>query len=287
MRKYLALAAAVALLGACDSTDPRVPDAVQLPVESLNLLVGETTDLEAVIVDQRGRAYDAPPTGFEIVWTSSDQTVATVQDGAITGVGSGDATITAQAGTLTPAQVVVSVHGSLDVAGSFDLPVIADDDPDEREVRAEISFTYEGHRSGSVELEETFVLDQLTNTDNFAYTFFNPEFEDQDFIVLQWRPDGTIDYMEFYVDGAVTETGSYTAYLGFLILGFDPESNTPDAEYVLDLHPGTVTVTAADEGQLAGTFSFTMEVDLVTAAASVAGDGAAHSSPRPRRDLRR
>jgi len=287
MRKYLALAAAVALLGACDSTAPRVPDAVQLPVESLNLLVGETTDLEAVILDQRGRAYDAPPTGFEIVWTSSDQTVATVQDGAITGVGSGEATITAQAGTLAPADVVVSVHGSLDVAGSFDLPVIADDDPGEREVRAQISFTYEGHRSGSVVLEETFVLDQLTNTDNFAYTFFNSEFEDQDFIVLQWRPDGTIDYMEFYVDGAITETGSYTAYLGFLVLGYDPQSDTSDAEYVLDLHPGTVSVTAAEEGQLAGTFSFTMEVDLVTAAASVAGDGSAHSSPRPRRDLRR
>lgn len=286
MQKYLVLAAALALLGACDSTDPRVPTSVEVQVDALNLLVGETTGVQAAVADQRGRAYDVPPEGFEILWTSSDESVATVADGEILGIASGVATIRAQAGTLPPADIEVQVHGSLEITGTFDLPIIAEDDPDGREVHAEIGFSYDGHRSGSFGVDETFVFEDLTGADSYAFTFFNSDFGDQDFVALQWRADGTIDYTEFYVDGGVTETGDFTVYLGFLVLGFDPNTDTADVEYVLEVHPGSMTVASATEGQLAGSFTFTMEVDLAASVLAVAADGESRASSRLRRHLR-
>ncbi len=286
MRKYVAFAASLALVGACDSTDPRVPSAVEVEVESLSLLVGETVTIQARIVDQRGRAYESPPDGLGITWTSSDEGVATVQAGQVVGVGSGEATIQAAAGSLAPAEIQVEVVGSLDVVGSFDLPVIRADDPDGREVHAEISFTYSGHRAGTFAVDEMFAVDELTAADSWAYTFFNPDWDDQDFVALQWRDDGLIDYIEFYVEGAVEAAGQFTVYLGFLVLGFDPATNIAEVDYILELTPGVMTVSSATEGQLAGTFQFTMEVDRLDTPAAAA-DGGVLRSPRPRPALRR
>ena len=61
-----------------------MPDVV-LNKASASVKVGKTTRLTATTT----------PSGQDIVWTSSDDTVATVDGGVITGVAAGTATITA------------------------------------------------------------------------------------------------------------------------------------------------------------------------------------------------
>lgn len=280
-RKTLAVLAGLVLLAACESTSPRVPASVQADRQSVTIPVGDTVRVQAVVLDQDGRAYDVPPDGFAITWSSSNAQVATVDgSGLITGVGAGQTTVLAQAGDLPPAQVQVQVEGTLNLTnGTFDLPRLFADDPDELVVTAQIGFSYSGHRAGSFAVSETFQVGDISVGGSYAYTFHNIEFDDQDFIAWQRRGDGRLDYMEFYVEGGITAPGTYAVYLGFILFGFDPVAETAEEFYLLEAQPGTVTVTAATEDNLVGTFSMTMDVEPLDAASVAASPAGVLSTP--------
>lgn len=272
-RRVLFIAAAALLLGACDSTEPRVPTALQVDQQTVSLQVGETATVEAVVVDQNGRAYDAPPEGFAITWSTADANVATVEDGEITGVGTGQTTVSASAGSLPTAQVQVQVQGALEITGgTFDLPLLTGNEPDDEVVSAQIAFSYSGHRTGTFSVDNTFQVGDISANGSYAYTFHNPEFDDQDFIAWQRRDDGLLDYIEFYVDGGITQTGNSTVYLGFLLLGYDVVEDTAENFYVLEAEPGTVNVTSASDTHLAGTFTLSMDAEAL--GAQIAADAA-------------
>jgi uncharacterized protein YjdB len=83
------------------------PDSISINEEELLLVeVGGTEQLEVTLLDAGG----APIQDADITWSSSDETVATVtQDGVVTAVGSGTATVTAESGDFS-ATVEVQVQ---------------------------------------------------------------------------------------------------------------------------------------------------------------------------------
>ncbi|HEX2093657.1 MAG TPA: Ig-like domain-containing protein [Longimicrobiaceae bacterium] len=92
----LALAAGV-LCGAAACDDPARTDpvaAVELTAPSTFLDVGQTLTLSVTLKDASGQAL----TGRRVSWSSSNQVVATVEEGVVTGRTPGKATITAAAG---------------------------------------------------------------------------------------------------------------------------------------------------------------------------------------------
>ena len=97
-----------------DATDFRLPEASEPTRISL-----DTTEL-VLTVGQDSAKLKVSPTPWnapmgEITWTSADESVATVADGVITGIGGGTTVITAHCGELT-ADCTVTV---VDVQGSF------------------------------------------------------------------------------------------------------------------------------------------------------------------------
>jgi hypothetical protein len=174
--------------------------------------------------------------------------------------------------------------------GLFDLPILtADDEADETVVRAQLSFTYSGHRSGSFSLDNTFAVGDMSLDDSFGYVSYNPDWNDQDFYAWQRQEDGRIDYIELWVDGAITAPGAATVYFGFLILGWDPVTDSEEAVYVLDGAPGAMHVSTATEARLAGTFELQGQSEETAAAlaADATADPAVRVRPlRPRPPLR-
>ncbi|MDE6017301.1 MAG: Ig-like domain-containing protein, partial [Muribaculaceae bacterium] len=75
---------------------------ITLDVTEKTIVVGETLTIKATVTPEN--ATDAK----NVVWTSSDESVATVKDGVVTAVAIGKATITAEAGGKT-AKCVVTV----------------------------------------------------------------------------------------------------------------------------------------------------------------------------------
>lgn len=85
-----------------------LPAAVTVtPAEAVLVSLGETAALAATVFGPTGQTLDEP-----VTWTSSDDAVAMVdQDGLVTAVGSGQATITAAAGGVSgSAQVTVDLE---------------------------------------------------------------------------------------------------------------------------------------------------------------------------------
>ena len=77
---------------------------VELDVTELTLKAGETATLTAVVLPEDNTDE------LTVVWSSSDEAVATVAEGVVTAVAPGTATVTATAGTLT-ADCAVTVTG--------------------------------------------------------------------------------------------------------------------------------------------------------------------------------
>ena len=97
-----------------DATEFQLPEATEPTKISL-----DTTGL-VLTVGQSSETLKVSPTPWnapmpQITWTSSDETVATVSEGVVTGVGGGTAVITAHCGELT-AECAVTV---VDAQGSF------------------------------------------------------------------------------------------------------------------------------------------------------------------------
>lgn len=237
MRKYLVLAVALALFGACDSTEPRVPAGVQVDPQSLTLVVGDTVPIQAVVVDEAGRPFDTPPEGFGITWTSTNPGVAPVTDGEVAARASGQTTVRATAGTLPPAEVGVQVTA--------------------RALNASLSVTFTGHQSGNLTIDESFDFDSLDWDSNFAFTYFETEFEDQDIIAQQARPGGLVDFVWFWIADEVLDTGTQEVYGGVFLYGYDPDAETAEALY--EILSGSATFTTATGARLAGTFELAAE----------------------------
>jgi hypothetical protein len=242
--------AIVVAIGACDSTEPRIPTALQVDRQTLTLEVGDTTRIEAFVVDQHGRAYDPPPEGHAITWSSSNPGVATVSGGLVRGVSSGAATISASAGALQPAQVPVTVEA--------------------RTVTMQFGLSYSGHRTGSLSISETVQLTQIDGFGNLALSYYDTGHGSQDIVAQQRRADGTYDLVHIWFDGPqITTTGSRAISAGFMVLGFDLQTETWDAAYLVA--SGTANFTTAGLRQVAGTFVMSMAEHESGQALSVTG----------------
>lgn len=78
---------------------------ITLPSEPLELATGETATLETAYIYDGETPEDAQP---DITYTSSDENIVTVsEDGTVTGVAEGQATITASVGNLSAVQGVI------------------------------------------------------------------------------------------------------------------------------------------------------------------------------------
>ena len=88
------------------TVEPVEVTSIQLDQESVVVPAGGTVELTATISPENA-------TDKTVTWSSSDESVATVIDGKVTGVGVGSATITAQAGNI---KVVCSVTVIIEVA---------------------------------------------------------------------------------------------------------------------------------------------------------------------------
>jgi hypothetical protein len=97
------LAAAILFLS-CAGDPYSTPDRrivvgrISLPGDSFTVAIGKTVLLQATAVDQRGALLTRLPNGENLQWTSSDITIATVQDGLVTGVRPGRSIITVRGG---------------------------------------------------------------------------------------------------------------------------------------------------------------------------------------------
>lgn len=235
IRTILTVVVATAVLAACgDGTGPRVPTDVEVDPQTISMETSDTVRVQAVVVDQSGRAYTQMPTGYQITWSTSAPLVAEVEDGLIRALRPGQAIITARAGELPPAQVQVTVSA--------------------RTVSAALSFSYSGHQNGTFAVETDFQLDEIDWYGDWAFTFYNPSYEDQDVWAQRERTDGKADWLVVYVSGAVTEPGTYLGE-ALLYYGFNIDTDETDALYWGE---GTVTFTAVTERRMAGTFSMGM-----------------------------
>jgi len=84
----------------CAVTVEVAATSLSLDKNSLNLFIGDTETITATVLPEN--------TTDQLTWSSSDEAIATVQDGVVTAVAEGEATITAKAGEKT-ADCVVTV----------------------------------------------------------------------------------------------------------------------------------------------------------------------------------
>jgi hypothetical protein len=263
-RLKLIAAATVAVLVACDSTEPRVPTSLEVDRQSVTLEVDETVVVQATVLDQHGRALDPAPQGLEVTWTSTRPDIAAVTNGEIRGVSPGTATIRATAGTLPAAEIAVTVEpGRLTIsAGAFNVPFITQAEwegnaTSGRNVTSQLSFSYQGHRTGTVAISATFMTDAIPWDGNWAVTRYDAEWDDQDILAQRRRTDGLYDFLWFWVDGRVTAPGTRPADSGIFFVGYNADTDAVDAVYIVT--GGSVSFTSASATQLVGTFSLDLE----------------------------
>lgn len=162
-----------------------------VPVEEINIEQsditltepGETVTLMAIILPETA-------TDQTVLWTSSDPSVVTVEDGVVTAVGVGEATVTASAG---------GQDATCDVNVEAVLP--------SEETSPSVSISYEGNlifgTDEPLPLEEdiTYDIDNGTWTDGTAYAGSNEG------IVLTMTPDKWGEQVEegtYVISGSVT-----------------------------------------------------------------------------------
>jgi hypothetical protein len=226
------------------------PVSISVSPSNVALKVGENATVTATLRDAQGAPIPSPPPGYQITWSSSHPSVATVQNGVITGVGAGQTTVTANAGSLPPATVQVQVT-----------PKAA--------VTAQIAFSYSGDRSGSFDVQTAFDPDDIEWEGTWAFTLYDSEYDDQDIMAQRRRDNGLVDFAWFWVDGRVTATGTRTITGGVLVLGFDLDDESAEAEY--DLTSGSITHTSVTATRMGGTFTMTMVEENTGAALNITG----------------
>jgi hypothetical protein len=263
-RMKLVTMAALAVVVACDTTEPRVPTSVEVDRQTVTLQMDETVQVHATVLDQHGRAFDPAPQGFEVTWASTRPDVAAVTNGEIRGVAPGTATIRAAAGTLPPAEILVTVEpGRLTIsAGTFNVPILTQAEWEEnattgRNVTSQLSFSYQGHRTGTVAISSTFMTDAIPWGGDWAVSIYDADWDDQDILAQRRRADGRFDFLWFWVDGRVTAPGTRSPDSGIFFVGYNVETDTAEGIYMVT--GGSVSFASASATQLAGTFSLELE----------------------------
>lgn len=108
-RRWLAGALGAVLLGACASEKigPEPPQLTSIAVSlaSASIGIGQSQTLTGEARDQYG---DAMP-GISLTWASSSSSVATVENGVVTGVSAGTTSITASSGGVTSSPFALTV----------------------------------------------------------------------------------------------------------------------------------------------------------------------------------
>lgn len=245
--------AAVALLAltACgDSTEPRVPTTLELDRLTLQLHVNETRTVTARIVDQHGNAFQQIPEGFQVQWSSDDESIAQVSGGDVLGVAVGSTVVTAQAGELAPVEVLIEVTSST------------------LELHSELSFDYAGGESGVFEIDAEFVFSAQTGPEGpeWALAFYDTGFGSQDIVAERERDDGRFDLIWFWVEGdPITEPDLVEMDDGLFLFGVSDTwlevNQNSFVEAIYFLEDGAVTFTAVTEDRMSGEFALDMEDD--------------------------
>jgi hypothetical protein len=242
IRIILTVVVATAVLAACgDGTGPRVPTDVEVDPQTISMETSDTVRVQAVVVDQSGRAYTQIPTGYQITWSTSAPLVAEVEDGLIRALRPGQAIITAQAGALNPVEIQVMVTS--------------------RTVETELSFSYGGFQTGTFDVDATFRLEQVDWDGDWALSWVTDE-EDEgvmvryhDFYAQQARSDGTVDWIFFWTVGEVTEAGIWEIDGGYFTTGQDLFDDSYEEVY---FGRGTLNITAVGDRRLTGAFAMDM-----------------------------
>jgi len=102
----MALGALVVLAGCDSSTEPILPGPpaeIQVATDAVILTsTGETAQIQVTVYDEDGNVITSPT----VEWHSSNEAVVTVENGVVTAVGAGTATITVVSGTASDSIVV-------------------------------------------------------------------------------------------------------------------------------------------------------------------------------------
>lgn len=160
---------------------PVVPvDAINLNTNTLSLTRGATATLTAIVTPDTA-------TDKTVTWISSDEQVATVENGIVTAVGSGTATITAQAGEKTATCVVTVTNPSSSGSSRPRYDVTTPSKPENGSVTVDPERARSGSRvtvtvtpDSGYKLGELVVTDrdgkklELTDKGNGQYTFTMP-----------------------------------------------------------------------------------------------------------------
>lgn len=160
---------------------PVVPvDAINLNTNTLSLTRGATATLTAIVTPDTA-------TDKTVTWISSDEQVATVENGIVTAVGSGTATITAQAGDKTATCVVTVTNPSSSGSSRPRYDVTIPSKPENGSVTVDPERARSGSRvtvtvtpDSGYKLGELVVTDrdgkklELTDKGNGQYTFTMP-----------------------------------------------------------------------------------------------------------------
>lgn len=87
------------------------PDKLRLSMHAVRIEIGEDTTIVATVHDAYGYEIPNPPPGYEVAWASTEPAIATVTEGVVRAIGAGGTTVSATAGSLPVASMVVEVLG--------------------------------------------------------------------------------------------------------------------------------------------------------------------------------
>ncbi len=257
-------------LVSCENEEVVTAESLQIEGSISELEVGKTYTLSAITTPTE-RAD-------EITWTSSDESVATIDsDGVVTGISIGEVTITATSGTLSDTYSLTIVHnleiaaetltGGLAVTGTWytngvyeaDLKVYLSEDRFYRYLGDEgtrlSELRYVESEDGSM-YSEYLNYDNTVGRVNYSYLVFkdnwyNPFSEykkDKDDLWL--NEDGTCSYM--MADGDRFNNELFSAFTGY-------SGRLSDMEFVLnnDSTVSTITIEARN-----GDNTYTLELEV-------------------------
>jgi hypothetical protein len=247
--RILAASCALLVVAACsDSTEPRVPTTLELDRATLQLTVNESRTVAARIVDQNGNAFQQIPEGFEVQWSVDAGDVVQVDQGSVLGLAVGSAIVTAQAGGLPPAQVMVEVS------------------PDILDLSTEFRMDYAGAESGrfDIEAEFEFRLQDGPQGDEWAFAFYDLGFGSQDLVAERTRDDGRFDLFWVWAEGEpITMAETVEVSDGYMIFGVsDTWLDVTDFstwEGIYFVQEGAINFTHVTDDRMHGEFWFDLE----------------------------
>lgn len=247
-RILVASCVAAALTACSDSTEPRVPTTLELDRATLQLTVNESRTINARIVDQNGNAFQQIPEGFQVQWSVDDASVAQVDQGAVLGLAVGSAIVTAQAGDLPTAQVMVEVS------------------PDVLDLWTEFSMDYAGAESGIFEIETEFQFRIQGGPEGpeWAFAFYDLGFGSQDLVAERARDDGRFDLFWVWVEGdPITTAETVEVSEGYMLFGVTDTwlevSDISNWEGLYLVEEGAINFTQVTDDRMDGEFWFDLE----------------------------